>query len=208
MKHFSLTFLAMLALIWSCGQETTTQQNFAEASAEEAAEIVPLGARAATMLMDSLKLALSTAIQAEGPAYAIDICNLQAMPLTAKIAQSLPGEVQIKRTSFRYRNPANAPDDIEAAALNYFAAKAEAGAELPGQYVQKVNENGAVYFNYYQPLRTAGLCLTCHGDRETMDANLKAALAARYPQDLATGYGEGDFRGVIKVQIKPESDQL
>ena len=206
MKRLGLTFLTMLMLVWGCGQETP-QQNVAEASAEEAAEIVPLGSQAATMLMDSLKAALSAAIIAGGPAHAIDICNLQAMPLTAEIAQSLPGEVQIKRTSFKYRNPANAPDDVETAALHYFAAKADAGAELPGHYVQKVSENGAVYFNYYQPLRTAGLCLTCHGDRETMDDNLKAALAARYPQDLATGYEEGDFRGVIKVQIEPESDQ-
>ncbi|MBW2376809.1 MAG: DUF3365 domain-containing protein [Deltaproteobacteria bacterium] len=46
------------------------------------------------------------------------------------------------------------------------------------------------------------LCVTCHGAE--LPPDLRARLAELYPEDQATGYAAGDFRGVFWVELPRE----
>jgi hypothetical protein len=43
------------------------------------------------------------------------------------------------------------------------------------------------------------LCLVCHG--ETLAPEIAAQIAAQYPEDQATGFADGDLRGVFWVEF-------
>jgi hypothetical protein len=51
---------------------------------------------------------------------------------------------------------------------------------------------------FYRTLRTAPMCLQCHGT--DVAPEVRELLEARYPEDRATGYEAGEFRGLIRVQ--------
>jgi hypothetical protein len=114
------------------------------------------------------------------------------------VQAGLPEGMELKRTSFRYRNPDNAPDAAEEVALTYFEDAMLTGGDLPPSYIQRASDTE---FRFYKPLLLGELCLRCHGSPETLDPDVQAALAERYPTDLATGYGAGDFRGVLRVSV-------
>ncbi|GAB4116611.1 MAG: DUF3365 domain-containing protein [Acidobacteriota bacterium] len=154
----------------------------------------------ASALMERLGGELQAALREGGPVHAISICSERALPLTAEITQAHEG-VSVKRVTSRYRNPANAPDPMEQLALQAFETAAAEGSPLPGPLVQKLRRNDGTVYRYYQPLRAATLCLTCHGAPEQMPETLKAAIRERYPEDRAVGYKEGDFRGAIRVEF-------
>jgi hypothetical protein len=44
---------------------------------------------------------------------------------------------------------------------------------------------------------TAPVCTTCHG--ATVAPDVAAAIAARYPEDRATGFSPGDLRGAFSI---------
>ena len=99
------------------------------------------------------------------------------------------------------RNPDNAPDDAEEAALRYFEDAQLAGGSLPPSYVQRASDTE---YRYYKPLFVGEPCLQCHGDADVLDPAVTTALVERYPTDLATGYAAGDLRGVVRVSVPVE----
>jgi len=113
----------------------------------------------------------------------------------------LAAGMAVKRTSFRYRNPSNAPDEAEEMALRYFEETLAEGGQAPSSYVQKVSDTE---YRYYQPLFVGDVCLQCHGDPAAMDPAVRETLQAEYPRDLATGYEAGDFRGLVRVTVPAE----
>lgn len=172
-----------------------------------AAETVPLeerarqlGANAAAELQRVLRDELRAAMQGGGPGQAIRVCSQKALLLTRDIPQrmELP-TMTIKRTSLRWRNETNRPDAFEEKILNELETRVKAEATLEPVLLL---QNKA--YHYFEPIRTTGLCLTCHGPEEKMPENVKSALDALYPGDRARGYAAGDFRGVIHVTIPQE----
>jgi hypothetical protein len=107
----------------------------------------------------------------------------------------------LKRTSFRYRNPDNAPDAAEEEALRFFEDAVVEGGSPPSHMVQRVSDD---QYRYYQPLFVGEMCLSCHGDLGAMNPDVLQALTDRYPGDLAVGYQAGDFRGVLRVTVPAE----
>ncbi len=195
MKQFILIALVGAGMLMQrCAQE----EKISEPLAEEVPQVQEIGDAYAMRLLKSLKEALQTAIQEQGLVAAVKVCNLQALPLTA--AAESEG-IKIKRTSFKVRNPRNAPDAAEQRALQHFADRMNPDGTLPPPYVQQVREQDGVYFYYYKPLRIEALCLTCHGDPQSFPEELRRTLDTLYPQDQARGYREGDFRGVVRVKI-------
>jgi hypothetical protein len=145
--------------------------------------------------MGALKGKLSSALADGGPVFAINVCNVAAPELAAEF--SLRPGWQIKRVSDRARNPANSPSAYEAGVLRHLAA---AGAD-PVFHEWTVNAAGDSVFSYFKTIRMAELCLTCHGDPATFDPELLQALTETYPEDQATGYAAGDFRGALVVTV-------
>jgi hypothetical protein len=55
-------------------------------------------------------------------------------------------------------------------------------------------------FRFMKAIPIEGVCLGCHGD--AIGPAIKSKLSELYPQDLATGYREGDLRGAFVVVQK------
>lgn len=184
--------LAFLFVFGAC------EQGLPEVSEEEGQRVIELADPASGELLRTLVGRLTSAMQEGGPAHAVEFCSTEAMPLTYAVAAGLEGGMELKRTSFRFRNPANAPDEAEEAALRYFEEAILAGGEVPATYVQRSSE---AEYRYYRPLFLGETCLQCHGNPERFDPGVRTALAERYPTDLATGYEAGDLRGVVRVSV-------
>lgn len=169
-----------------------------ELTEEERDQAIQIGTAASDHLMATLLAHLTEAMSTTGPVGAIEVCSTRALDLTAGVAAEMGPGFEIKRTSFRARNPENAPDEDEVAALSYFEMALAERGELPESYVQRVD---SAEIRYYRPLTVAPPCLGCHGPQESLAPGVAEVLGRRYPEDRATGYGAGDFRGVIRVSI-------
>ncbi len=158
-----------------------------------ASQIETRAAEAAAALGSQLKQRLVSTMQADGPVAAIDVCAVEAPKIAAEISARY--ELDVGRASLKSRNPAKAPDRQEMAVLVAWKAAVTSGtpsAELP-VHVER-GEN----FLWMQPITVAGPCLACHGKQ--LAAPVAEALAARYPDDRATGYKAGDLRGAFVVK--------
>lgn len=157
-------------------------------------------------LVGTLLPAVTAAVEAGGPPQGVTLCNLQANPLTQQVLeQADPAITAVKRTSLRVRNPANAPDAAEQAALDRVAAIIAGGKEPPPLLVQSLAAapDHPAEIRVYRSMTVAPNCLACHGDPANFSPELRTALQAAYPDDAATGYAEGDWRGLIRVSANP-----
>ncbi len=160
------------------------------AHAEE--ETTLLEARKLTaQFMKNLKTTLMQAMQQGGPVNALTVCNTEAGP----IAQALEKESgwKVGRTSFRLRNPANAPDAWEKRGLQQFADQWQG---QPLEYYAWVNEGKT--FRYMKSIAVKPPCLACHG--EHLAPEMMEKLQVLYPQDQATGYKAGELRGAFTLE--------
>jgi len=199
MRQFWLVFFLLCSVLigsWACSQDVK------QLSAEQQQSVLGLGSSSAAALMINLKSHLQEAIQGNDLVSALEFCTLEALPLTESVQSELPAGVKLKRTSLKFRNPKNAPDSIDFDILEHFAGILAEIGELPKHYIQYVETDKE--YRYYQPLTTGKLCLNCHGHPDQMDWDVVASLRENYPQDLAVGYQEGEFRGLIRVSI-PEN---
>lgn len=128
---------------------------------------------------------------ADGPS-AVQVCREEAPAIAADVS-TMQG-LSVGRTSHRLRNPANAPRPwaapFVAAAAGRQAADVQAVAVDLGDRV-----------GYLRPIGLAGGCLKCHGPAEGLSPGVKAALAASYPRDRATGFAEGELRGWFWAEV-------
>lgn len=135
-----------------------------------------------------LKRALAEGMQ-KGPATAIEVCREDAPSIAASL--SVDG-VRMGRSSHKLRNPANAAPDWLVPIIDAYAAGE--GDLVPAVASLEDGRKG-----YAEPIRIQPLCLTCHGT--TLAPNVADRLEALYPEDKATGFSEGDFRGVFWVEF-------
>ena len=165
----------------------------ATAACTKAPAPVDVTARGAELLAPfkaDLKAALLKGMES-GPAEAVAVCRDQAPQIAA--ALSVDG-VSMGRSSHRLRNPANAPQDWLAPIV---AAFADGTSGLAPQVV----DIGDGRTGYVEPIVVQPLCLTCHGT--DVQPELAARIAELYPDDAATGFAAGDFRGVFWVEYRP-----
>jgi hypothetical protein len=199
MKNLHFLFIILLfTLIIACQKFDV---KISEPSAEETQRIKTIGDTLSAKLLKALKNELSSAIEEKGAVNAIQVCNIKALPITEKIANTDKYTVDIKRTTNQFRNPTNKPNDIEQIALEKYEELVKNEKPLPEFHIQKITDGNIQYYNYFKPIKTSGLCLLCHGDANTMDKSLKDVLNRLYPNDLATGYKDGDFRALLRIKI-------
>ena len=130
---------------------------------------------------------LTTALEKGGPSSAISICRDRAPQIARETSEKM--RLKIGRTSFRLRNPGNSPP-AWAEALVEKRAQGPAYAALRGGAV------GALL-----PIVTGAPCLTCHGEKDSLKADVRDAIAKHYPQDQATGFRAGDLRGWFWIEV-------
>ncbi|MFQ3595275.1 MAG: DUF3365 domain-containing protein, partial [Sphingomonadaceae bacterium] len=138
-----------------------------------------------------LMQALEAAIAADGAAGAVSACAAIAPALAAQLSEE--SGARVRRTALRVRNPAAAPDAFEEEALNRMA-QAPLDADGRPAEVHQALDGG---FRYLRAIPTRGLCLQCHG--ESIAPDVRAAIAATYPADAATGFREGTLRGAFSI---------
>ncbi len=138
---------------------------------------------------------LLASINANGPENAVTFCNTRAIPLTDSSANAL--NVHIQRVSDRPRNPANAADSLQ---LIQLAAIRNDLAQGKTDVYRLLEEENSV--TGYYPIVTNGMCLQCHGEKETqINPATLSALEALYPADQATGYATNQLRGLWVVTM-------
>ena len=158
------------------------------APAADAVDPATRGAELLGPFKSELMQALSSGMQ-EGPAAAIEVCSEVAPGIASSL--SVDG-VRMGRSSHKLRNPANVPPEWLEPLI---AAYASGTGEMQPQTVAL----GDGRSGYAEPIRVQPLCLTCHGTE--LDPGIAAQIAENYPADEATGFSEGDFRGVFWVEF-------
>ncbi len=157
--------------------------------------VIQIGEKYSKELVQSLSKELQSAIKDGGITSALSVCSKKAILITSNITKENP-DITIKRTTFKYRNPLNAPDNNDSEALNFLQK-----SNSTNFYIKKVTENNQIYYLYYKKLHTKGLCLKCHGTESEITNETSLAIKKLYPNDKAVGYKSGELRGSIKVSI-------
>lgn len=146
------------------------------------------GAELLVPFKTNLKVALTEGM-ASGPVEAINACRVEAPEIAAEL--SVDGVV-MGRSSHKLRNPDNATPEWLAPVLRGFADGSRDLAPIAMSI-----DNGRM--GYAEPIMTQPMCLTCHG--ENLQPEIAELLSNNYPQDEATGFKAGDFRGVFWVEF-------
>lgn len=160
-----------------------------EATPEQGLAAAKAGAKA---LGGALKGRLMSAMQEGGPDGAMEACAAEASSLTSAVGNP---RLRVGRSTLRLRNPKNveAPEWVKA----WLAKTGERKAEGVAGLEEVVDGTARVLV----PLPVGGLCLACHGSTDSHSEAMKNVLASRYPEDKATGYENGDLRGVIWAEF-------
>jgi len=135
---------------------------------------------------------LMSVMQSDGPAQAVSVCKSEAPAFGEQVEQEFG--VEIGRTSFKLRNSTNTVPDW---ASEFVTART---AE-PTFVSLSDNRLGALF-----PIRLKQKCTVCHGERDSLSEEVRAALDLQYPVDEATGFKEGDLRGWFWVDVPVGSD--
>ncbi len=185
--HLKSLGLVVCGLI-SCGSPEAEVGMIAPSERVEAAQALTAEAFA------SLSGRLLEAISEDGHASAIGVCAMEAADLLSGVGEAR--NVSIRRVTDRPRNPANQADETDLEVMEMIRAMI-----ANGEVVEASVKDDAVRL----PIRIAmPLCLTCHGDAEQdIPAETLNAIRARYPLDRATGYREGELRGLWRVEFNP-----
>lgn len=158
------------------------------ACAEPATDPAAAGAALLQPFKAELKAALLAGME-QGPAEAIAVCKTRAPEIASRLST---GDVRMGRSSHRLRNPANAPPDWVAPLLQSYAQQ-----ETTPEPAVVLLGDGRI--GYAEPIMMQPLCLTCHG--ATVGEDIRDRIAALYPEDQATGFDDGDFRGVFWTEF-------
>ncbi len=125
-----------------------------------------------------------------GVKKALPFCNVAAIPLTKELSRT--HNVTIKRTSHKLRNQNNKPNLEEESILKQYLASISKGEKI--KPIVKKGQNGKVHF--YAPMKLNNKCLACHGN---VSKQTDSIIKSLYPNDKATGFKDGDLRGILSV---------
>lgn len=186
MKHSVKKFFLIIAIplaSFSCQNNTAEKKRYEQ---ELKAESDSLTTVAQQILMKNL----TAAIQKNGAEYAVDFCNVQAVPLTHSAAENTNAFIQ--RISDKNRNPDNAlKTQTDKDIFEYFRKFETLKDSL-------VSENNK--YVYYKRINLAmTTCMQCHGAAENIEPKVLARIDQHYPDDKARNYNLNEFRGLWKV---------
>lgn len=142
--------------------------------------------REALLAIDNLASKLKGELKAalkKSPEEALKVCHTKAQEVTK--------EIQLKnlffgRVSLKTRNPNNKPKKWMLETMKAY----HAGKITAPHTVVSINKDR---MGVIKPIKTGGLCLTCHGTN--VSKNISKKLSELYPNDKATGYKNGEIRG-------------
>lgn len=152
------------------------------------------GKEIAQATFKELSTNLMAQMKAGGPAQAIPFCKLQAAPITNALSNKY--NVVIKRTSNKLRSCNNDPSERELEIMDTYEQLMLENKELTP--IVEIDKNQKKHF--YAPIKIQANCLTCHGKlNETLTVKTDSIIKSIYQFDIATGYNEGDLRGLWSI---------
>jgi hypothetical protein len=196
-KIIYLTAIVLFLGLFACGtqqQPTETQKESIELTTE-LAEVYTLQARDIVQAtFKALSSSLMQAMSYGGVPYALEFCNVEALPITDSVATHFDAE--ISRLALKNRNPENYPAGKDEEILNYYQARFDAGLPL-GDTLILHNDNQLAYF---APIMLAENCLVCHGTPgNELSPENHNYIKRFYPDDKAVGFNTGDLRGMWRI---------
>jgi len=193
-----LTGAALPLSAWS---QEAPRAVFVTAATPAEKEIQGAGEYAIDRLMLTMLNEVKFALDSGTPQEAVDMCHLTGLAKSGAIP-GLPRINAVKFTSQKIRNSANTPDDADKLALAYFGQAPAAGAAQSYTLVQRIDSpNTEPEWRVYKPVAVTSKCLVCHGNSAEQSPALQGKLKAIFPNDQATGYKIGEWRGVIRVSV-------
>jgi hypothetical protein len=129
---------------------------------------------------------LMNAMSTNGPAAAIEVCQVEAKSIAEEVGKG--ANVKIGRTGVRLRNTTNQPPS--------WALKLVADRTDTPVFAKLSDERSVALL----PIKLQAQCLMCHGPSEQISSDVKEKLTELYPQDQATGFSEGELRGWFWVE--------
>lgn len=192
MKKTILFLLFISFGLLSCQSSSSEQTVTDKESNNKSVDYLTEGKKITATAFAALSSKLQTAMQEGGVANAVSYCNIAALPLIDSLSKA--NNVSIRRTSLKYRNPADAPTETEVAVLNTFADQLQKKEPLSPLVIEH---------NFYAPIMIAPPCLKCHGKiGETLAESDYKHILKTYPEDKAIGYVAGDLRGMWVVSFE------
>jgi len=169
-------------------------------AAEDLKPIKEEGVKYIKMLGGALKKEVQAKMK-EDPtgALAMGFCSTRATEITEKVNNQLPDYAKVRRTALKVRNTKNTPDATDKEVMERYA-KAITDKSFSPKDIKVVDAGDA--YRVYKPLVAKAMCLKCHGTNISDD--IQAVLKKVYSKDQATGFKEGDLRGVIVAEIKKD----
>jgi hypothetical protein len=190
-KTAIFTLLAALVLNFGCKNTSEKMTNeFIDQAINE--EFIIKGKEIASSAFLSLSGELAKAVKHGGLENALSYCNINALSLTDSLSNA--HNVDIKRTSLKFRNPLNKPTDREVEILNQYALEKE-----NGQIMQAIIDDEAERKTFYAPIIMQAQCIKCHGAKSNI--SIYNSIVKLYPNDLATDYKQGDLRGMWSISF-------
>lgn len=182
-------------MLFSCNEQIESEKDESTTVVEVEPDYLMEGRAIAMNTFNILSATLSEKIAEGGIPNAIDYCNIAAIPLTDSIAQA--NNVLIKRVSSKARNSENLPNAFEESILADYQTLMDKGMKATAR-VEEVD--GEIYF--VAPIIVQPLCLNCHGTPgEELALSNVELINAKYPEDLAINYKEGDLRGIWSIRF-------
>ncbi len=210
-KLFILSLI--LIVLTACGKQKKTEikkPNHSKQKVHKTAvfitdgipqQVIVKGSEASAKLQNTLKTQLIAVMQEQGLKGAVGFCSSKAQKLTEDVNLYYQGILNIKRTSLKFRNPADKPDQFEKQALLLLQKNMAVNGTPPDHLVQKISGNEQTRYRYYKPLLISSTCLSCHGNEQKMKPEIFKIIRKNYPGGTATGYGKNQLRGVIRVEM-------
>lgn len=156
--------------------------------------LAPLVTRASDAV-DRLQRTLSRRLVEElsDAPNAVLVCRDEAPAIAAEVAAAQ--RLELGRTSHRLRSGRNAPRAWVGPAL-------AAASGRPAAEVRAVAYDLGDRVGYLRPIGVGAPCLKCHAAAEALSPGVRAALQGAYPEDAATGFEEGAFRGFFWAEVR------
>lgn len=185
-----ITLLAVSGLLFA--SETSTPKTL-EAYKQE-------GVKYIKMLGGSLQKDLKAQMKVDPSGLsAMVFCTQEAHNLTEDVNKKLPSYATVRRAALKARSSANKADELDLGMMQKLMQDIENNKEIKAKPVMVETLDS---YRVYKPLLIQPVCLKCHGDENKISSDIKKVIVEKYPQDMATGFKVGDFRGVVVAEIK------